>query len=172
MALLRLCFFHSNEFWENIAEEHSIDRQGHCSDSNDQTGVYFHGQSSEKQTSVPMKKDRSIDLDGQFSPRSLLVDLDPSTTISNRRSRNENILLGQWSAAFNGGKGYYSEGPSLIDPLFNVLRREMESCDCFQSIQLCHAISGGTGGGLGALIISKIQEEFPDRWFPLENCLH
>lgn len=38
-----------------------------------------------------------------------------------------------------------------------------ENCDCLQGFQICHSLGGGTGSGLGTLLISKIREEFPDR---------
>merc|ERR1711991_847398 len=38
-----------------------------------------------------------------------------------------------------------------------------ESCDCLQGFQICHSLGGGTGSGMGTLLISKIREEYPDR---------
>jgi hypothetical protein len=34
---------------------------------------------------------------------------------------------------------------------------------CVQGFQLTHSLGGGTGSGLGTLLISKIREEYPDR---------
>ncbi|RZC77726.1 hypothetical protein C5167_002125 [Papaver somniferum] len=31
------------------------------------------------------------------------------------------------------------------------------------SFQVCHSLGGGTGSGMGTLLISKIREEYPDR---------
>lgn len=36
-------------------------------------------------------------------------------------------------------------------------------CDCLQGFQLCHSLGGGTGAGMGTLLISKVREEYPDR---------
>jgi hypothetical protein len=48
--------------------------------------------------------------------------------------------------------------------LFSTLiRKEAESCDCLQGFQLCHSLGGGTGSGMGTLLISKMREEYPDR---------
>ena len=44
-----------------------------------------------------------------------------------------------------------------------MVRREAESCDCLQGFQLTHSLGGGTGSGMGTLLISKIREEYPDR---------
>lgn len=34
---------------------------------------------------------------------------------------------------------------------------------CWQGFQLTHSLGGGTGSGMGTLLISKIREEYPDR---------
>ena len=34
---------------------------------------------------------------------------------------------------------------------------------CAQGFQLTHSLGGGTGSGMGTLLISKIREEYPDR---------
>ena len=39
----------------------------------------------------------------------------------------------------------------------------MESCECLQGLQLVQGLGGGTGSGLGTLLINKIREEFPDK---------
>jgi len=63
----------------------------------------------------------------------------------------------------NWAKGHYTEGAELIDSVLEVIRRESENCDCLQGFQLAHSLGGGTGSGLGTLLISKIREEYPDR---------
>jgi tubulin beta len=47
--------------------------------------------------------------------------------------------------------------------VLDVLRREVEGADSMQGFQLCHSLGGGTGSGLGTLLLSKIREEYPDR---------
>ena len=34
---------------------------------------------------------------------------------------------------------------------------------CMIGFQVCHSLGGGTGSGMGTLLISKIREEYPDR---------
>ena len=34
---------------------------------------------------------------------------------------------------------------------------------CPAGFQVCHSLGGGTGSGMGTLLISKIREEYPDR---------
>merc|ERR1712065_37253 len=55
-------------------------------------------------------------------------------------------------------------GAELVDSILDVVRKEAESCDCLQGFQLTHSMGGGTGSGLGTLLISKIREEYPDRF--------
>merc|ERR1712178_70766 len=42
-------------------------------------------------------------------------------------------------------------------------RKEAEGCDCLQGFQMTHSLGGGTGAGMGTLLISKVREEYPDR---------
>merc|ERR1712000_737429 len=59
--------------------------------------------------------------------------------------------------------GGHTEGAELIDSVLDVVRKESESCDCLQGFQVTHSMGGGTGSGMGTLLISKIREEYPDR---------
>ena len=45
----------------------------------------------------------------------------------------------------------------------DVLRKQAEGCDCLQGFQFTHSLGGGTGSGLGTLLIQKVREEYPDR---------
>ena len=51
----------------------------------------------------------------------------------------------------------------MVDSVLDVIRKEAESCDCLQGFQMTHSLGGGTGSGMGTLLISKIREEYPDR---------
>ena len=70
---------------------------------------------------------------------------------------------GQSGAGNNWAKGHYTEGAELVDSVLDVVRKEAEGCDCLQGFQLTHSLGGGTGSGMGTLLISKIREEYPDR---------
>ena len=51
----------------------------------------------------------------------------------------------------------------MVNSALEATRKEAEACECMQGFQLTHSLGGGTGSGLGTLIISKIREEYPDR---------
>jgi tubulin beta len=97
------------------------------------------------------------------------MDLEPGTMDSVRAGpfgqlfRPDNFVFGQTGAGNNWAKGHYTEGAELIDSVLDVVRKEAESCDCMQGFQLTHSMGGGTGAGMGTLLISKIREEYPDR---------
>merc|ERR1711998_576830 len=97
------------------------------------------------------------------------MDLEPGTMDSVRAGpfgqlfRPDNFVFGQTGAGNNWAKGHYTGGAELIDSVLDVVRKGAESCDCLQGFQLCHSLGGGTGAGMGTLLISKIREEYPDR---------
>lgn len=106
---------------------------------------------------------------GKYVPRAVLVDLEPGT-IDNVKSssignlfRPDNYIFGQSSAGNVWAKGHYTEGAELVESVLDVVRREAEGCDSIQGFQITHSLGGGTGSGMGTLLISKIREEFPDR---------
>merc|ERR1712110_963235 len=141
---------------EVISDEHGIDPTGsYVGDSDlqlERINVYYNEASG-----------------GKYVPRAILMDLEPGTMDSVRAGpfgqlfRPDNFVFGQTGAGNNWAKGHYTEGAELIHSVLDVFRKEAEGCDCLQGFQLCHSLGGGTGAGMGTLLISKIREEYPDR---------
>ncbi|CAH2060135.1 unnamed protein product [Thlaspi arvense] len=106
---------------------------------------------------------------GRYVPRAVLMDLEPGTMDIVRSGlygqifRPDNFVFGQSGAGNNWAKGHYTEGAELIDSVLDVVRKEAENCDCLQGFQVCHSLGGGTGSGMGTMLISKIREGYPDR---------
>ncbi|CDQ75616.1 unnamed protein product [Oncorhynchus mykiss] len=144
------------KFWEVISDEHGIDP----------TGTY-HGDSDLQLERINVYYNEATG--GKYVPRAILVDLEPGTMDSVRSGpfgqifRPDNFVFGQSGAGNNWAKGHYTEGAELVDSVLDVVRKEAESCDCLQGFQLTHSLGGGTGSGMGTLLISKIREEYPDR---------
>ncbi|OEL34931.1 Tubulin beta-7 chain [Dichanthelium oligosanthes] len=144
------------KFWEVICDEHGIDHTGKYAGDSDlqleRINVYYNEASG-----------------GRYVPRAVLMDLEPGTMDSVRSGpfgqifRPDNFVFGQSGAGNNWAKGHYTEGAELIDSVLDVVRKEAENCDCLQGFQVCHSLGGGTGSGMGTLLISKIREEYPDR---------
>merc|ERR1712012_1125959 len=159
------------KFWEIISDEHGIDPIGAYTGTSDlqmeRIEVYY----NEAQGLTPEAKARGEKLvsGGKFVPRSILVDLEPGTMDSVRSGpyggifRPDNFVFGQSGAGNNWARGHYTEGAELVDSVLDVVRKEAEGCDCLQGFQLTHSLGGGTGSGMGTLLISKVREEYPDR---------
>lgn len=105
---------------------------------------------------------------GKYVPRAVLLDLEPATIQKVRASeygqlfRPDNMIYGQSSAGNNWAKGHYTEGAELVDSVMEVLRKEAENTDSLQGFQISHSLGGGTGSGMGTLLLSKIREEYPE----------
>ncbi|KAL0351759.1 UNVERIFIED_CONTAM: Tubulin beta-1 chain [Sesamum calycinum] len=161
-----------SKFWEVICDEHGVDPtgkykgDGSSSDTQlERINVYFNEASG-----------------GRYVPRAVLMDLEPGTMDSIRSGpygqifRPDNFVFGS-RAGNNWAKGHYTEGAELIDSVLDVVRKEAENCDCLQGlldtdirllVSMCRIsgmslFGGGTGSGMGTLLISKIREEYPDR---------
>jgi len=106
---------------------------------------------------------------GRYVPRAVLTDLEPGTMDSIRGGkygklfRPDNFVHGQGGAGNNWAKGHYTEGAELVDQIMDVVRKESEGCDMLQGFQMTHSMGGGTGSGMGTLLVSKIREDYPDR---------
>lgn len=106
---------------------------------------------------------------GRYVPRAVLTDLEPGTMDAIRGGpfgglfRPDNFVFGQSGAGNNWAKGHYTEGAELVDSVMDVVRKEAEACDVLQGFQITHSMGGGTGSGMGTLLVSKIREEYPDR---------
>ncbi|XP_018576087.1 tubulin beta-2 chain-like [Anoplophora glabripennis] len=145
-----------SKFWEMISTEHGIQPDGSYAGVDDlqleRIDVYFKEASNYN-----------------YVPRAVLVDLEPGTMDAVRASKYgylfnpDNFIFGQSGAGNNWAKGHYTEGAEILDSVLEVMRKQVESCDCFQGFQLTHSLGGGTGSGLGTLLATKIVEEYPDR---------
>ena len=144
------------KFWAVISDEHGIDP----------TGTY-HGDSDLQLERINVYYNEATG--GRYVPRAILMDLEPGTMDSVRAGpygqlfRPDNFVFGQTGAGNNWAKGHYTEGAELIDSVLDVVRKEAEGCDCLQGFQITHSLGGGTGSGMGTLLISKIREEYQDR---------
>lgn len=144
------------KFWETISQEHGLDQKGIYQGDNElqleRMNVYFTEAAG-----------------ARFVPRGVLVDLEPGVIDSVRASqygglfRPDNFVFGASGAGNNWAKGHYTEGAEMVDSVLDVIRKEVENTDCMQGFQLCHSLGGGTGSGLGTLLLSKIRESYPDR---------
>lgn len=146
----------STAFWESIIQEHGLDQDGHLDPNHespkDRIDVFFSEANNHK-----------------YVPRSVAVDLEPATLHSIQSGplgnmfRPDNMISGESGAGNNWAKGYYTEGAELMDQVLDAVRREVEQADSLQGFQVTHSLGGGTGSGMGTLLLSRIKEEYSDR---------
>ncbi|KAH0818991.1 hypothetical protein GEV33_003800 [Tenebrio molitor] len=144
------------KFWELISDEHGVDPTGRFNGNTDlqleRINVYFNEATG-----------------GRYVPRAVLVDLEAGTMDTVRSGpfgrlfAPDNFVFGREGAGNNWAKGHYTEGAELADTILDITRKEAEGCDCLQGFQIVHSLGGGTGSGLGCLLLGKIREEYPDR---------
>jgi len=150
-----------NAFWSTMGAEHKLEANGK-----------FNGKPDKDDNQARLDK---IDVYYQeagtmrFVPRACLVDLEPGIMDVIKASpmgalfKPDNMCFGASGAGNNWAKGHYTEGAELIDEAVDIIRRETEGCDCPQGFQLTQSIGGGTGSGMGTLLLLKIRDNYPDR---------
>ncbi|KAI8309183.1 Tubulin beta-1 chain [Colletotrichum sp. SAR11_59] len=135
-------------FWQTIHDEHGLDQDG-----------YFRGESTQQSDRLSVYFAEASN--NKYVPRAVLVDLEPATMDAIRSGplgnffRPDNMVHGQSGAGNNWAKGHYTEGAELVDQVLDVVRREAETCDSLQGFQITHSLGGGTGSGMGTLLIAK-----------------
>jgi len=108
-------------------------------------------------------------VDSKWVPRAILVDLEPGTMDVIKASpigtsfKPDNMVFGANGAGNNWAKGHYTEGAELVEQCLDRIRVEMEQCEAPQGFQIFHSLGGGTGSGMGTLLLLKIRDGYPDR---------
>ena len=100
---------------------------------------------------------------GTYKARSLFFDLDPVTiNIAQNIYKYSKVLNKSYMKNGKEGShniwanGHYVVGKELISTATDRIRLAVEECDAIQGFIINHSIAGGTGGGLGALILERI----------------
>ncbi|KAF3574070.1 hypothetical protein F2Q69_00063453 [Brassica cretica] len=82
----------------------------------------------------------------------------PSPKVSDTVVEPYNATLSVHQLVENADECIVLDYEALYDICFRTLKLSNPSC-----FQVCHSLGGGTGSGMGTLLISKIREEYPDR---------
>jgi len=103
---------------------------------------------------------------GQFVPRNITVDLEPTVVDDVRTGpyaqmfHPEFLLNGKEDAANNFARGHYTVGKEILDQVNDRLRKLVDNSENVQGFIMHHAVGGGTGSGLGALILERIAVDY------------
>ncbi|EQB60848.1 tubulin alpha chain [Vairimorpha apis BRL 01] len=141
-----------NSCWELYCKEHGILPDGTLSpDAMEDEG----SQSFFSHTSA-----------GTFVPRTVMVDLEPSVIGSIKSSKYRNLfhpdqlIHGKEDAANNYARGHYTVGKDVIETVLEQIRRIADNCEGLQGFLIFHSFGGGTGSGLGSLLMERLDAEF------------
>merc|ERR550534_983675 len=103
---------------------------------------------------------------GQYVPRNLSVDLEPTVLDDIRRSEYsgmyhpEFLVNGKEDAANNFARGHYTVGKEQMDKVNDRIRKMVEDCDNVQGFIMTHSVGGGTGSGMGMLILERLAVDY------------
>ncbi|KAH8052878.1 hypothetical protein JL720_14812 [Aureococcus anophagefferens] len=77
-----------------------------------------------------------------------------------RRPRAHGIISGKEDAANNYARGHYTIGKEIVDLVLDRIRKLADNCTGLQGFLAFHATGGGTGSGLGSLILERLSVDY------------
>ncbi|KAF9597911.1 hypothetical protein IFM89_022281 [Coptis chinensis] len=103
---------------------------------------------------------------GKHVPRAIFVDLEP-TVIDEVRTRTyrqlfhpEQLISGKEDAANNFARGHYTVGKEIVDLYLDRVRKLADNCTGLQGFLVFNAVGGGTGSGLGSLLLERLSVDY------------
>ena len=103
---------------------------------------------------------------GKHVPRSVFVDLEP-TVIDEVRTGTyrqlfhpEQLISGKEDAANNFARGHYTIGKEIVDLCLDRFRKLADNCTGLQGCLVYNACGGGTGSGLGCLMLERLSVDY------------
>merc|ERR1712037_208325 len=103
---------------------------------------------------------------GKHVPRAVYVDLEPTVCDEVRTGayrqlyHPEQIISGKEDAANNYARGHYTIGKEIVDSVLDRIRKLADNCTGLQGFLVFHATGGGTGSGLGALLLERLSVDY------------
>jgi tubulin alpha len=142
-----------NAVWAQYGEEHDIDPDGSKQDDfnpeDRQINTFY------EETGM-----------GKLVPRNLYVDLEPNVIDDVKMGPygpmfNPNFMLaGIEDAANNFARGHYTVGKEMIDAVDEKLRQLSDCATNVQGFVVTHSVGGGTGSGMGALLLERLMVNY------------
>ncbi|VAI08270.1 unnamed protein product [Triticum turgidum subsp. durum] len=103
---------------------------------------------------------------GKHVPRALFVDLEP-TVIDEVRTgayrqlfHPEQLISHNEDAANNFARGHYTVGREVVDLCLDRIRKLADNCTGLQGFLVFNAVGGGTGSGLGSLLLERLSVDY------------
>merc|ERR1719261_2448443 len=103
---------------------------------------------------------------GKYVPRAVFLDLEP-TVIDEIRTGTyrslfhpEQLISGKEEDANNYARGHYTVGKEVVDLVLDHIRKLADNCTGLQGFLAFNAVGGGTGSGLGALLLERLSVDY------------
>ena len=103
---------------------------------------------------------------GKFIPHAVLVDLEPTVCDEVRNGKYSNlyhpeqVISGKEDAANNYARGHYTIGKEIVDQVLDRIRKLADNCTSLRGFLVFHATGGGTGSGLGSLLLERMSVDY------------
>jgi len=103
---------------------------------------------------------------GKHVPRSVFVDLEPTVVDEVRTGKYralfhpEQLITGKEDAANNYARGHYTIGKEIVDLCLDRIRKLSDGCTGLQGFLVFSSVGGGTGSGLGALLLERLSVDY------------
>jgi tubulin alpha len=103
---------------------------------------------------------------GKRVPRCVFLDLEPGVIdeVKNSKYKHlyhpEQLISGKEDAANNYSRGHYTVGKEIIDIVLERIRKLSENCSGLQGFLIFNSVGGGTGSGLGSLLLERLSVEY------------
>ena len=141
--------------WELFSLEHGI-----CQD-----GMLANSPNSPKEESFCDTLFSSTKM-GKQVPRSVFIDLEPTVIDEIRNGPFRELfgkgqfINGKEDASSNFSRGHYTVGKEIIEYSLDLIRKEAEKCDYLEGFMVFNSIGGGTGSGLGSLLLERMSIDY------------
>merc|ERR1712151_998363 len=103
---------------------------------------------------------------GKHVPRCVFVDLEPTVVDEVRTGtyrqlfHPEQLISGKEDAANNFARGHYTIGKEIVDLVLDRIRKLADNCTGLQGFMIYNAVGGGTGSGLGCLMLERLSVDY------------
>jgi len=142
-----------NAIWSQYNMEHGIKDNGERKEDANTEDLYFY--TFYEETAA-----------GQYVPRNLSVDLEPTVLDDIRRGsmsgmyHPEFLVNGKEDAANNFARGHYTVGKEQMDIVNDRIRKLVDNSENVQGFIVNHSVGGGTGSGMGMLILERLAVDY------------
>jgi len=115
---------------------------------------------------------------GQYVPRTLMVDLEPSVIDEVRTGSYRQLfhpaglISGKEDAANNYARGHYTVGKENVDIVVDRLGKIAESCNGLQGFLFFNSVGGGTGSGFTSLLMERLSVDYGKKMNKLQFAVY